>query len=560
MCTWLEDIKTRYNANIAHAFILSGNIRDSTAPGISVMQRVTQMLTGSFDQVVFFSRSTGITFPTPEHKLRFEQATASPEAAQQDQLLAALSGTQQDGDLPRQPAPALQLIDQVLRKRAALIIDQAELIFSDAMLGTMQDSDKTLLSLATSWGRDPEIAAAGSLIILLADESAMLHGSMKLSANRWEMIDVPLPTTEQRKTFIVAFRKATEADTANVTFDVDNDTLSRLTAGLTLNNVADVILRGIHAGGVTARHAQERKTQIMEAEYQEVISPINPRYGFEAIGGLDHVKDFFVRSVINPMRTGNIQRVPMGVLMTGPAGTGKSIMAEAVAFEAGINAVKLDLSKIFGRFVGDSERNMERALKAIASLTPTLVWIDEIDQSVQRNNGGGDSGVSSRVFKRILEFMSDGGNRGKIIFLAATNRPDLLDAALKRPGRFDKKIPFLIPNAKERESIFITLARKYDLTLASIPAPAIVTTEGWTGAEIEAAIVKALELTYDESLTPEAAITSAVTRLKPSTAAIADMTRMAIAETNDLDLLPESYRDIAAQLSQPTAPIKRTLN
>ncbi|HID87444.1 MAG TPA: AAA family ATPase, partial [Anaerolineae bacterium] len=172
-------------------------------------------------------------------------------------------------------------------------------------------------------------------------------------------------------------------------------------------------------------------------------------------------------------------------------------VAEAVAKESGINFVILNLARILGQWVGSSERNLEKALRAIESLQPTICFIDEIDQAVQRGTAG-DSGVSNRIFKRLLEFMSDTGHRGRVLFLAASNRPDLLDAALKRPGRFDKKIPFLIPDETEREAIFQVMLRKYDLEADTIPARCITATEGWTGAEIEAAVVKALEVAEDE--------------------------------------------------------------
>jgi hypothetical protein len=125
--------------------------------------------------------------------------------------------------------------------------------------------------------------------------------------------------------------------------------------------------------------------------------------------------------------------------MTGPAGTGKTAMAEAVAKEAGINCVILNPARIFGKYVGDTERNLDRALYAILAMAPVLVFIDEIDQSVSRG-ASGDSGVSNRFFKRLMEFMSDTSHRGKVVFLAASNRPDLMDPALRRPGRFDKLV------------------------------------------------------------------------------------------------------------------------
>jgi len=183
-----------------------------------------------------------------------------------------------------------------------------------------------------------------------------------------------------------------------------------------------------------------------------------------------------------------------------------SAVAEAVAGEAGINFVILNLARILGSYVGVSERNLEKALRAIHSLAPVGVFIDEIDQAISRG-GGGDSGVSSRIFKRLLEVMSDTGNRGRVLFLAATNRPDLLDAALRRPGRFDKKIPFLIPDPEERAAIFSVMARAYGLADALIvPPECVARTEGWTGAEIEAAVIKALEVAEDEGLSPSEAL------------------------------------------------------
>ncbi len=175
---------------------------------------------------------------------------------------------------------------------------------------------------------------------------------------------------------------------------------------------------------------RERKQDIIASEYAAVLEILEPSFGWEAIGGLEHVKRFFHRSVILPMAQANTRRIPMGVLMTGPAGTGKSVVAEAVAREAGVNAVVLNLARILGQYVGNSERNLEKALQAIKSLAPTIVFIDEIDQSVSRG-GSGDSGVSSRIFKRLLEFMSDTGNRGQV---ALSGRHQPSRSARRRPA------------------------------------------------------------------------------------------------------------------------------
>jgi SpoVK/Ycf46/Vps4 family AAA+-type ATPase len=140
--------------------------------------------------------------------------------------------------------------------------------------------------------------------------------------------------------------------------------------------------------------------------------------------------------------------------------------------------------------------------------------------------------------------MSDTGHRGRVIFLAATNRPDLMDAAMRRPGRFDKKIPFLAPDESEREAIFDVMARKYGISIKSIPTACVTATNGWTGAEIEAAVVKEVEVMEDDGLTAQKALITAVSEISPSTSDIEFMTLLAIQECNDRSLLPPKYREM----------------
>jgi SpoVK/Ycf46/Vps4 family AAA+-type ATPase len=155
--------------------------------------------------------------------------------------------------------------------------------------------------------------------------------------------------------------------------------------------------------------------------------------------------------------------------------------------------------------------------------------------------------------------MSDAlANRGRVLVVAATNRPDLVDAALRRPGRLDKKIPFLVPDAEERAGILAALAARYGLPLAAVPAACVQGSEGWTGAELEAAMLKASELVEDEGLSASVALERAVATLSPSTADIEYMTLLALAECNDSDLLPERYHQVVrdrAALAQQVAEL-----
>ena len=150
----------------------------------------------------------------------------------------------------------------------------------------------------------------------------------------------------------------------------------------------------------------------------------------------------------------------MGILLCGPSGTGKTLLVNALAKASGFNCVKIDMSRILGQYVGESEKNFKKCLLGAQSQQPVIVFVDEIDTAFRRGDSG-DSGVSRNIFSEFLQFTGNTNNRGKVIFIAATNRPDLIDPALKRAGRFDKKIPILLPDDNERGEIFRLIIQKY---------------------------------------------------------------------------------------------------
>ena len=559
---WLERALELYRDGIAHAFLLHFNVADYIAPGVRLRSYLAKVL-ASRDIVVFYNIAEGLTFPRESDEERFRDfvtsmsagAGASASSAVNKALAVARSGGV--SDLPKAPAQVFPILEALLKKPpvvseerpykgAVIVIDYAEMIAPVAELSTLSPADREILISFEKWGRDPEIVNAGNMIFLVTSDLDQVHGNVRRSSARWEAIEIPLPDLAGRKKFIKWYLKNQAEDLE--WGDIDQKGLANTTAGLSLLNVEDILLRSMRAGKVQADYVRDRKATLVSQEYSEVLEVWEPDETFEDIGGLDQVKDFFRRSVISPMKTGKTARIPQGVLMLGPAGTGKTIMARAIANEAGVNAVLFRVGRILGKYVGESEGKLERALRAIMAMAPVIVFIDEIDQQVDRG-GGGDSGVSSRIFARLLEIMSDGDLRGKVIWLAASNRPDLLDAALKRPGRFDQKIAFLIPDQTEREAIFAVMVKKYMWKEGDIFEDALFAigeaakkVEGWTGAEIEAAVIKASQLLEDEKLDAETALSEAVRRLKPSTADIQYMTDLALAEINDIDLLPEKYR------------------
>ncbi|MBI5035595.1 MAG: ATP-binding protein [Chloroflexi bacterium] len=554
---WMKNLTAMYQSGQAHAFILHYNVRDYVTNQVLL----TEYLFRSFAAkpiLVRYNIAEGIQFALPSMRAEFDKYTQDPNqpADPNAQALASLglSAPNQTGPapLPKSPASALPLLETLLRRAvdekdgkligmACVVIEFAESIVPNAEIAMMSPEDRKALVTIERLGADPEISATGNPIILVTENLGDLNPAIRRSASKFEQIEIPLPTFVDRLTYLKA-----RVDSFQLTLqDMTLESFASATAMLSRIHLEDICVRAAEGndGVVTHDLIKERKQAIIAAEFGEVIEIMEPTFSFDDIGGLETVKEFFKDSVIDPILSGDKDETPMGVLMTGAAGTGKTIMAQAVAKESGINCVILNPAKLFGQYVGNTERNLDRALRAVVAMAPTIVFLDEIDQTINRGQGAGDSGVSNRFFKRLLEFMSNTTHRGSVVFLAATNRPDMMDAALKRPGRFDLKVPFFVPDDAQRVSIFQVMARRYGLGEIKPTTATILATNGWTGAEIEAATVKAKRLMRKEKLTPINALEQAAKRLRPSTADIEFMTMIALRECTDPDLLPPAYRN-----------------
>jgi len=233
--------------------------------------------------------------------------------------------------------------------------------------------------------------------------------------------------------------------------------------------------------------------------------------------------------------------------------THNTFLVSALAHEAGVNVVKLNAGRLLGQYVGNSERNLEKALACIRSLAPTLVMIDEIEQQFQRG-GKGDGGVERRIFGRILEEMSGSSStaRGDVVWFAATNRVELVDPALRRPGRFDRIVPILPPTAEERWAILHTKLPQGTQISQEEGAQILGATADYTGAEIEGVMIKAKELALDRGVESVDGIDiiGALQVMRPSSNGqqIIEMTEEALRYCNDLSLVPPSWRERVKEL------------
>jgi len=549
--SWYKEIADKWTAGIAHVFLLHGNTGDTVDGSNTVQTFLTTRCGLCIDRniVVMYDRSSGITFPLASHRAAFYRAIGEDDP-------------EDDYALPRDPSSALRLIEQVLTltkegpdgtrvPATAVIISFAETIIPVNDISSMSSEDRTVLVTLQRWAREPEFIQVGPPVFLITENLAEINPALRSASARVEAIEIPYPTLEERRAYIKAL-----ACTHNVTVD-DFDRAAAMTAGLKRVHIEDIVLRArLENRTVDAGLIKARKDEIVRAEFAEVLELIDPECGFETVGGMEHVKDFFYRNIINPIKQGNLRRVPLGVLLPGPPGTGKTLLATCVAKESGLNCAALNLSKIFDKWVGSSERALEKALTCLDALAPCLVIVDEIDQAGLNRKNSGDSGVSNRLFKRLLEYMSDVKHRGRVVFIGLTNRPDLLDAALKRPGRFDRKVPVLPPNEEERRDIFRVMFNRYGIAHQVDLSGAAAQTDGYTGAEIEALVLKALEVAEDagSKVVTDEHLARALEAYVPTTRDIQAQVRLALAECNDKDLLPPAYRHMLDERRKESKP------
>ncbi|ACX51828.1 AAA ATPase central domain protein [Ammonifex degensii KC4] len=546
---WYQEVVRKWQAGIAHVFVLYGNTPD-TVDGVRTLEQflVSSGLCAPRPCVMVYDRARGLRFPLPSHREAFYRALGLSAPSPEEEVL------------PAEPAAALRLAGQVLARSAedggpyaALVVLYAETIVPSGDLQAMGPEDRTVLTLVRAWASDPEFVRVGPPVFLVAEELAAVHPSLRAASSRVELVEVPYPALEERLAYVEAL-----SERHGVVVE-DTAELARVTAGLKRVHIEDIFLRASLEGvKVDASLASARKQEIVRGEFQEVLELPDPPFGLDAIGGYEHVKQFFRCRVVEPLKKGDLRRVPMGVLLLGPPGTGKTAFAMAVARESGLNCAVLNVSRLFDRWVGSSEARLERALSCIESLAPCLVILDEIDQAGMGRESQGDSGVSNRLFRRLLEYMSDARRRGRVVFVGITNRPDLLDPALKRPGRFDVKLPVLPPGPEERVEVFRAVCRRYGIPAEVKDFSSFVReTEGWTGAEIEALVLKAWEVAGDSgsAVLKDEHLAEALDLYIPSTCCVEEMTRLALREVSDLSLVPPEYRHLVKERKKKEAQV-----
>jgi SpoVK/Ycf46/Vps4 family AAA+-type ATPase len=580
---WADDLRRRYLRGEASIFVLHGNVFDAVLSGERFLTLTdflgNVLLKESKETIAVYNVATGVRF-----------LKRGKDVDNADDLILQTDKPKVLGALERMLIGA---------SKAAVILEYAEVIAPAGDPNFQSESDRAAVVTLHRWSFLPEIETGDNVVILIAEnlpdlapkivsnpkvavveipmpdhatrKAAAHHADERLADSETERyaeitaglksiqiltILTPPPAnaeeTRERQQFIVSLLSGPDAaDRA--------DKLAKLTAGMSREEIAKLLAPGAQLPADDGQRKEvdlliaKRKREILERECFGLIEFVEAEHGFEVVGGMDEVKKDLTL-IADSIREGQRTRVPMGILFTGPMGTGKTFVAEAFAKECGLTTIKL--KNFRSKWVGATEGNLEKILNVIRAIGQVVVIIDEGDRAFGNTDGEGDGGTSSRVIARIKEFMSDTSNRGRILFLVMTNRPDKLDVDLKRAGRLDRKIPFLYSQTPEEvENIARASVKKNnvqtDVDFSTIRDEFSRKLVGYSNADVEAVILMANDDAARDgatSVTADRFVKAAADYFPSRDVELLEyMELLAVFEASSRRLLPAKYANITPE-------------
>jgi AAA+ superfamily predicted ATPase len=444
---WAQSLIERYESNAASQFLLFGNTADAvllqTVSGPRLGALSDFLLAGlltRFDVVLSYDLGNG---------LRVEKGS---------ELFSkwpAFQESQRDWKTPR---PAVESLTRYFRYCANLkrlnqpaaqvgcIIKNADLLVPPSVGGPDYNLN-ALASLIRDWANDPLLTDHALATFLISENINDLH-PLIVNNPRAARIKIDLPTVPQIAETLQQFTAGYSIAMAEVSKDIPS--AAGQLAGTTLSAVESVLKTKQHRKEPLVGDDLARiKKELVENDTNGLIEFLETRRTLNDVYGLESIKAW-LRQDIELWRKNDTAALPKGYLLCGPVGTGKTYLVECLAGEACVPIVKM--KNFRDKWVGSSEGNLEKIFRLIHALGRCYVFIDEADQSLgRRDASSGDSGVGGRIYSMLAEEMGSSANRGSIIWVLASSRPDLIEVDLKRPGRVDVKIP-LFPTSTKRES------------------------------------------------------------------------------------------------------------
>lgn len=555
---WSEEIRSLYLSGAASQFILHGNVDDrlilpSENEEEIKLGTVTDFLLGhqlrKFDAILAYDLGHGLQVQTP---------TALGKKAWE-----TWPSNRTEAALPREPRDAIVYMDHFLRYcvnlrqlpsaansalagknvSLALIVRAAGLVVPRSNL-SIQFELHASASLIRSWSTESRYDGQYQVSFLVTDNLNDLH---PLVANnpRVARIPVPLPPVEELRLALRLLRR--DYPRALSAYEGREEIPAQRLAGATLSSVEALVkARHFHDRPLDEPALAELKKDLVENDCQGLIEFIEPTRTLEDVYGNEAIKQW-MRQDIALWKKDDLKALPMGYLLCGPVGTGKTFLVECLAGEASVPVVKF--RNFRDRWVGSTEGNLEKIFALLHALGRCIVFIDEADQALgSRGTQSGDSGVNNRVYSMMATEMSNTRNRGKILWILASSRPDLIEVDLKRPGRVDVKIPiFPSVDANEAYALIRALCKRQGLELPKGDAAAwgeLIPPHLTPGAAEAIAVNVYRMVRTQEGLGAADALREVLSDYQaPVAAEVMDFQiGLAVKEASDLRFVPEVFR------------------
>nr|YP_010336520.1 hypothetical protein MW557_pgp168 [Rhodospora sordida]UNJ14926.1 hypothetical protein [Rhodospora sordida] len=382
------------------------------------------------------------------------------------------------------PLQALDIIDQLMKDSSAIIVLKDFYLFLKD-LGVQ----RKLRNLSQQLKKQPKA------FIITATEVNIPLSLQEIIT----VIDFPLPGEPEIKHELNQLFDITQT----IVNPLLRNKLTRACQGLSIDRIRKVFSQIFVQYGIIEDKAlefilTEKKKIISQTEILEFYPN---KETINDIGGLSNLKDWLIRrsNAFSDKAKRYGLPSPKGLLLVGVQGTGKSLTAKVIASEWELPLMRLDIGKIFGGIVGESESRMRQMIQVSEAMSPCVLWIDEIDKAFSGIEGKGDSGTTSRVLATFITWLSE--KKSQVFVVATANSINFLPIEILRKGRLDEIFFLGLPNIPERELIFqVHLEKmrpkswfKYNITILSN------LTNNFSGAEIEQVIIEAMHLGFSQN-------------------------------------------------------------
>lgn len=380
-------------------------------------------------------------------------------------------------------------------------------------------------------------------IFILSDVTVIPHEL----ENYITVFDIPLPTTTEIHTIIHEFINDLEI---NVEEEIIND-IAISFKGLNEFQIKQILNLAYQDGGCIEKEdkyliLREKEQFIKKSGMLEIV---NFTETLDDIGGLENLKEWLARKA---KIFANLDKaikfgvdIPKGIMIIGMPGCGKSLTAKATAGLFEIPLVRLDIGRLLGKYVGESEGNMRRALKLSEAISPCVLWIDEIEKAFAGVGGdGGGNDVTTRLFGQFLTWMQEKENT--VFIVATANDISRMPPEFLRKGRFDELFFVDLPNGEERRKILDIHLKKRKKWNKGIDSIALIKeTAGFNGADLEAVVKDTIEAAFIDgktAITTEDLIKS-VKDTKSISCTLKDKIEQIKATVSKIDIKPASVAD-----------------